>query len=270
MKNILLTVFIACAIYGCNDAKKEAIQEEDAIVTDEVISESDNAEEENVFNVTPVSHATMVMQWDNEVIFVDPVGGKEAFQGYSAPDIILLTDIHEDHLNVETLQAVVTDSTQIIAPKAVAEKLPKDLKGTLTIMGNGNTENITGFTVEAIPMYNLRKEALDFHPKGRGNGYLLEKNDKRVYISGDTEDIPEMRALKNIDIAFVSMNLPYTMPVENAADAVLEFKPNIVYPYHYRGTEGLSDVDKFKSLVEAGEANIKVTQLDWYPKRSEK
>ena len=99
-------------------------------------------------------------------------------------------------------------------------------------------------------MYNLREEAKKFHEKGRGNGYVIEKNDKRVYISGDTEDIPEMRSLQNIDIAFVCMNLPYTMTVENAASAVLDFKPNKVYPYHYRGTEGLSDVSKFKSLVK--------------------
>jgi L-ascorbate metabolism protein UlaG (beta-lactamase superfamily) len=95
----------------------------------------------------------------------------------------------------------------------------------------------------------------------------LERNGKRIYISGDTEDIPEMRNLKNIDIAFVCMNLPYTMTVEKAAEAVLAFKPKTVYPYHYRGENGFSDVAKFKSLVEADNPNIKVTQLDWYPKK---
>jgi len=98
-------------------------------------------------------------------------------------------------------------------------------------------------------MYNLREEALKFHTKGRGNGYVLSINNERIYISGDTEDIPEMRNLKNIDKAFVCMNLPYTMTIESAASAVLDFKPKNVYPYHYRGTDGMSDVDKFKTLV---------------------
>lgn len=120
--------------------------------------------------------------------------------------------------------------------------------------------------IEAIPMYNLREEALKFHEKGRGNGYILTLGGERVYISGDTEDIPEMRNLENIDIAFVCMNLPYTMTVESAASAVLDFKPKKVYPYHYRGTEGLSDVGKFKTLVNEGDSSIDVIQLDWYPK----
>ncbi len=114
-------------------------------------------------------------------------------------------------------------------------------------------------------MYNLREEALKFHEKGRGNGYILEQKDERVYISGDTEDIPEMRQLQHIDRAFVCMNLPYTMPVEKAAEAVLDFKPTLVYPYHYRGSEGPSDVDKFRQLVHKGNPEIGVIQLDWYP-----
>ncbi len=113
-------------------------------------------------------------------------------------------------------------------------------------------------------MYNLRAEALKFHTEGRGNGYVLTANKERIYISGDTEDIPEMRNLKNIDKALVCMNLPYTMPIESAASAVLDFKPKQVYPYHYRGTEGLSDVSKFKSLVNEGDASIEVLLLDWY------
>ena len=113
-------------------------------------------------------------------------------------------------------------------------------------------------------MYNLREEALQFHEKGRGNGYVLNINDERIYISGDTEDIPEMRNLKNIDKAFVCMNLPWTMTVKSAADAVLEFKPKAVYPYHYRGKEGKSDVNLFKKIVNDGNNSIDVLLLDWY------
>ena len=116
-------------------------------------------------------------------------------------------------------------------------------------------------------MYNLREEALKFHTKGRGNGYVLTINEERIYFSGDTEDIPEMRNLKNIDKAFVCMNLPYTMTVESAADAVLAFKPKQVYPYHYRGTQGLSDVAKFKKIVNEKDTSIEVVQWNWYPNR---
>ena len=123
-------------------------------------------------------------------------------------------------------------------------------------------------SVEAVPMYNLREEALKFHSKGRGNGYVLTIDGQRLYFSGDTEDIPEMRALKNIDKAFICMNLPYTMTEESAASAVLEFKPKQVYPYHYRGNPNVSDVSKFKTLVNQGDANIEVVQLDWYPNQA--
>ncbi|MGA8854878.1 MAG: MBL fold metallo-hydrolase, partial [Christiangramia sp.] len=105
------------------------------------------------------------------------------------------------------------------------------------------------------------------HTKGRGNGYVLEKDGKRLYISGDTEDIPEMRALKNIDIALVSMNLPYTMPVDQAAEGVLAFQPKKVIPYHYRGKEGFSDVEEFKRLVNKGNPNIEVELMEWYPEK---
>jgi len=266
MKRIIILFAIGAAMIGCNENKKENenLQAQDTII-EENVDGSDNSEEESVFNVAPVEHATMVINWNKEVIYVDPIGGGSAFKGYTKPTMILVTDIHEDHLNIETLTQVTTDSTQIIVPQAVADKLPKDIKGVVTVLSNGSIVNKMGFAIEAIPMYNLRKEALKFHTKGRGNGYVLEKDGKRVYISGDTEDIPEMRNLKNIDIAFVCMNLPYTMPVDAAASAVLEFQPKTVYPYHYRGTEGLSDIDKFKSLVEAGNKDIKVTQLDWYP-----
>jgi L-ascorbate metabolism protein UlaG (beta-lactamase superfamily) len=113
-------------------------------------------------------------------------------------------------------------------------------------------------------MYNLPNDSTARHPKGRGNGYILTLGDKKFYISGDTEDIPEMRSLKNIDVAFVCMNLPYTMSIEQAANAVLAFKPKIVYPYHYRGQDGFSDIQKFKTLVNNGDASIDVRLKDWY------
>jgi len=144
-------------------------------------------------------------------------------------------------------------------PQIVANRLPSDLKSRAVILKNGDHTSLGGVEIAAIPAYNTTADRLQFHPKGEGNGYVLTFGDKRVYISGDTEDIPEMRALKNIDVAFICMNLPFTMTVDQAASAVKEFKPKIVYPYHYRG----SDLEKFKSLL-ADQPGIEVRILDWY------
>jgi len=132
------------------------------------------------------------------------------------------------------------------------------------VLNNGGKTNVFGISISAIPMYNLPEGSDSRHTKGRGNGYILDFGGKLIYISGDTEDIPEMRALKNIDVAFVCMNLPYTMDINQAASAVLEFKPKIVYPYHYRGKDGLSDVNGFKGLVNKGDPKIEVRLRNWY------
>lgn len=267
MKPLAYIFVIALTMLSCKN--KQEPQNNSETITELPMEELDGGEAatEKGFTINPVEHATMVLNWDGTIIYVDPVGGKEAFSKYTVPDLILVTDIHGDHLEVPTLESIVVDKTQLIAPKAVFDKLPEKLQNKTQVLKNGDVTNDFEMTIEAIPMYNLREEAQKFHEKGRGNGYVLERNEMRVYISGDTEDIPEMRNLKNIDIAFVCMNLPYTMPVEKAAEAVLAFKPITVYPYHYRGTDGLGDVAKFKSLVEAGNPEIKVTQLDWYPKK---
>jgi L-ascorbate metabolism protein UlaG (beta-lactamase superfamily) len=209
--------------------------------------------------VQPISHATFAMDWQGTTIYVDPVGGAEAFKGMPAPDLILVTDIHGDHLDAETLSAVSGEETAIVAPRAVREQLSQELGENTTVLSNGETTEVAGIGIEAVPMYNTTEERLQYHEKGRGNGYLLSLGDTRVYIAGDTEDVPEMRALEDIDVAFVPMNLPYTMTVEQAADAVREFQPRIVYPYHYRG----SDVEEFARLV-GSDSGIEVRTGDWY------
>ena len=156
-----------------------------------------------------------------------------------------------------------TDTTRVLAPTTVAEKLGSDVPGELTILANGETFERDGIRIDAVPAYNLTEERLGFHPQGRDNGYVVTIGGKRIYIAGDTEDIPEMRELDDIDVAFVCMNLPYTMTVEDAADAVLEFKPKIVYPYHYQGKGGMSDLDTFTELVSAN-PEIEVRLLQWY------
>ena len=215
--------------------------------------------------IHPIQHATFVIQWNGMLIYVDPYGGAEAFEGIPAPDIILITDIHGDHMNIETLQALDTENATLVVPQAVAEKLPEGLKSKLKTVKNGQRAMMTGLFVEGIPMYNLPESEDSRHTKGRGNGYVLTLGGQRIYISGDTEDIPEMRALKDIDIAFVCMNQPYTMDVDQAISAVMDFRPMVVYPYHYRGAGGqMSDIDKFEKIVTEG-SDVQVVRHNWYP-----
>ena len=158
-------------------------------------------------------------------------------------------------------------SNVLVAPEAVVAKMNDTLKnsGNVIVLANGQKTMQGGIEIAAIPMYNLPESLTAMHTKGRGNGYVLVVGGKKIYLSGDTQGIPEMRALTGIDIAFVCMNLPYTMDINEAADAVLAFKPHIIYPYHYRGQGGFSDVAAFKAKVEAGDMNIEVRLRNWYP-----
>jgi L-ascorbate metabolism protein UlaG (beta-lactamase superfamily) len=218
-----------------------------------------------MLTIQPVFHGSLVLTWDKKNIYVDPYGGAKAYTGLAAPDLILITDIHPDHLDSATLSAIETTKATFIVPQAVGDKLPAKYKSKVVVLSNGKNTVQQGISISAIPMYNLPESPDSKHTKGRGNGYVLNLGGKMVYISGDTEDIPEMRSLKNIDVAFVCMNLPYTMDINQASSAVLEFKPAIVYPYHYRGKDGLSDTEGFKKLVNAGNATIDVRLRIWYP-----
>ena len=214
--------------------------------------------------IHPILHSTMALEWDGKIIYMDPYGGVEKYQGLPNPDLVIITDIHGDHFNLTTLDSLDLSQTTMIVPPEVALDMPTKYQDKLRIMKNGEQQEVFGALIKAIPMYNLPETGESRHPKGRGNGYVLTLGGKRIYISGDTEDIPEMRALKNIDVAFVCMNLPFTMTVEQAADAVLEFQPKIVYPFHYRGINGFSDIEKFKKLVNDKNPEIEVRLRDWY------
>lgn len=261
--NYISFLLLGIILFSCKEAKKTENLKADTSQELAVSSKEETLEKE--LNIIPLEHATAVLEWGNTIIYIDPVGGAKAFEGQKKPDLILVTDIHGDHLNVETLEALDTENAKIIMPKAAADKMPEIFTPQIDVLNNGDTKDRFGISIKAIPMYNLREEAKKFHEKGRGNGYVLSMGEKRVYISGDTEDIPEMRTLKDIDIAFVCMNLPYTMTPESAADGVLAFAPKKVYPYHYRGNPDVSDVSKFKDLVNKGNSEIEVVQLDWYP-----
>lgn len=212
-----------------------------------------NENQENI-KFIPVHHATFIIETSGAVIYIDPVGDLKSFENFPSPDIILVTHAHGDHYNKGVIKSLKTKETTIIVPQSVYDDLKEGY-----VLDNGESTTVKKIKVEAIPAYNLTKDRLNYHPKGNGNGYVVNVEGTRIYISGDTEDIEEMRELKNIDYAFVCMNLPYTMTVDQAASAVLEFKPKVVYPYHYRS----SDVEKFKELVSVNK-DIEVRLLDWY------
>ena len=207
--------------------------------------------------VTPITHASTQIEFGGKVIHVDPWSQGSDYSKSKPADLILITDIHGDHLDPAAIDKVKKAGTVIVGPAAVAEKLP----GTMTI-ANGETKTFAGVPVEAVPMYNLQRGPQPgqlFHTKGRGNGYVVTVGGKRLYFAGDTECTPEMKALKNIDAAFVPMNLPYTMPPAEAAECVAAFQPKIVYPYHYRG----SNVEEFTAALKG--KGVEVRALNWYP-----
>ena len=215
--------------------------------------------------IQPILHGSLILTHHNKTIYIDPYGSGKLYANQQAPDIILITDIHGDHLNHVTLDSINISKAIFIAPQAVANKLPYNFNYKVEVLSNGQGIHRLGFFIKAVPMYNLPDDETSRHPKGRGNGYLITVDDKTIYVSGDTEDISEMRTLQNIDIAFICMNLPYTMDIHQAASAVLEFQPKIVYPYHYRGLGGFSDVNQFKNLINTKNKNIEVRLKKWYP-----
>ncbi len=212
--------------------------------------------------ITPKSHASFVMQTPVGTMYVDPVGDPEMYSDMPSPDMILITHEHGDHYNAETLAAIMGENTVMITNPAVYDMLPSDMQDVTTSIANGETVEQGDVVIDAIPAYNITEDRLNFHPQGRDNGYVVSVDGLRIYISGDTEDIPEMRALENIDIAFVCMNLPFTMDASAAASAVAEFAPSYVYPYHYRGRDnGTQDPAEFAEMLDDG---IEVKMGNWY------
>lgn len=210
--------------------------------------------------IHPAGHASMVIETPAQVIYVDPVGGADNYAGLPRPGLILITHEHGDHYDAETLEGIGTEAP-IITNQAVHDMLPDALKARATAMANGDQVTQGDFGIEAIPAYNITGDRLQYHPQGRDNGYVLTIGNRRIYIAGDTEDTPEMRALTDIYVAFLPMNLPYTMTVEQAAAGVAAFRPAFVYPYHHRG----SDVQEFKRLVDEGDSGAQVVIANWYP-----
>ncbi|HEX5421002.1 MAG TPA: MBL fold metallo-hydrolase [Gammaproteobacteria bacterium] len=177
--------------------------------------------------IHPISHATFAMYWNGNTIYNDPIGGAAPFQGLPKPDLILISHAHSDHFDVKTLQAIVQPNTKIVAPASVAEKLPQDLRSKTTVLGNGRTTSLLGISIQAVAAYNTTPERLKYHPKGVGDGYVLTIGGKRIYISGDTEETPEMRAQEHR----CRIHLFQPALHHDGGEAVRDIHPMIVYPY---------------------------------------
>ncbi|WDR01542.1 MBL fold metallo-hydrolase [Devosia algicola] len=228
----------------------EAMLEGDIIETDD-----------GNLTIHPVDHASLLLGWKDQVIYADPVGGAERYANLPAPTAIVITHGHGDHFDVPTLEAIAAGGIPLITNQDVFEKLPDALKPNATGMANGDEGVLNGLSIAAISAFNTTPDRAKYHPPGVGNGYLLKFDNKIVYVAGDTEPTPHMLALENIDVAFLPMNLPYTMTVEQAGEAIKTFKPKITYPYHY----GDSDLSILEGLVgDASEVRLR----DWYPNKA--
>lgn len=206
--------------------------------TDTIATSSGNLE------ITFIGHASLMFRFNGKIIDVDPVNSETDYSKMPDADLILVTHEHGDHFDPKAIAELTKSDTRVVLTKVCAQTLPGK-----TVMQNGDVKTIEGIKIEAVPAYNIvhkRPNGQPYHPKGRGNGYVLTFGNKRVYVAGDTENIPEMKNLGKIDIAFLPMNLPYTMTPEMVADAARMIKPKILYPYHY----GNTNTDKIVQLLK--------------------
>jgi L-ascorbate metabolism protein UlaG (beta-lactamase superfamily) len=231
MKGVLL--FCALAVAGLGSGAANAFE------TDVIPTSSGN------LGITFIGHGTLMFTFGGKIIHVDPWSELADYGKLPKADLVLITHEHRDHLDLKAIDAIRKQGTVIIATEIVARQVKDAL-----VMKNGDAKTSLGIPIEAVPAYNLvhmRSPGVPYHSKGDGNGYIITFAGMRVYIAGDTENTPEMKALRNIDIAFLPMNLPFTMTPEMAADAAKTFRPKILYPYHF----GETDTRKLVTLLKA-------------------
>jgi L-ascorbate metabolism protein UlaG (beta-lactamase superfamily) len=205
--------------------------------------------------ITCLGHGSLMFTLGDKIIHIDPYGKVADYSSLPKADLILITHEHHDHLDLDALNEIRTNRTKIV----MTESCVSEVKGGI-VMKNGDERIVDGLHIRAIPAYNLvhrRENGQPYHPKGVGNGYILTFGDKRIYIAGDTEDIPEMKEVRDIDVAFLPMNLPYTMTPEMVANAARSFHPRILYPYHY----GQSDTSRLKELLKGEDIEIRIREL---------
>jgi len=235
---VCLVLLLVCASIGLSTGQSEQKKpQQDVIKTDT-----------GDLIIYLLGHGTLMLTHAGKVVHVDPWSRLADYAKMPPADLILLTHEHGDHLDAKALQVLRREQTDIVLTRTCAERV----KGAI-VMKNGDCKTIQGIKIEAVPAYNIvhkRSNGQAYHPKGRGNGYVLSFGNKRVYVAGDTENTPEMKALKNIDIAFLPMNLPYTMTPDMVADAARAFKPKLLYPYHYGQTDPNTLVELLKDQNE--------------------
>jgi L-ascorbate metabolism protein UlaG (beta-lactamase superfamily) len=235
MKRLLVLASILVGIMAFTVAAQEKFER------DIVTTPAGNLE------ITFIGHGTLMFTFGGKVIHVDPWSNMADYAKLPKANIILLTHDHGDHLDLKALDTLRTEKTTVV----LTETCAKRVKGGV-VMSNGDVKTIQGLKIEAVPAYNIvhmRSQGNPFHPKDIGNGYVIIFGDKRVYVAGDTENVPEMKGLKEIDIAFLPMELPYTMTPEMAADAAKAFKPKVLYPYHYGKTDTSKIVDLLQDTI---------------------
>ncbi|GET28998.1 MBL fold metallo-hydrolase [Prolixibacter sp. SD074] len=206
--------------------------------------------------ITFIGHGTLMMMWDGKIIHIDPVSREADYSKLPKADLVLITHEHDDHLDPATIARLRKPGTKVIVSKSCEGKVPGE-----TILLSGQSATDDGIGIDAVPAYNLlhkRPDGKPFHPKGNGNGYVLTMGGKRIYIAGDTENIPEMKNLKDIDIAFLPMNLPYTMTPGQTAEAARSFMPKILYPYHF----GQTDPQKLVELLKDTPIDVRVRKME--------
>jgi L-ascorbate metabolism protein UlaG (beta-lactamase superfamily) len=233
-------IFLVLGIYGASPVNAADLFEKDVIKTT-----AGNLE------ITFIGHGSLMLKFGGKVIHVDPFAKLADYAKLPKADLVFITHEHQDHLDLAALKQVTTSKTVVVLTEKCAEQMTGGI-----IMKNGDVRKVEGITVEAVPAYNIvhkRDNGQPYHPKGIGNGYVITFADKRLYIAGDTENIPEMSLLKRIDIAFLPMNLPYTMTPEMVADAARSFRPKVLYPYHF----GETDTARLVTLLK-GNQDIEV------------
>ena len=211
--------------------------------------------------IMPIRHASLQIEYANTVIHIDPWGHGDYARAKPA-DLVLVTDLHSDHLDTDQIARIRRAGAPVVMPAAVRDAAGDSVPAPIVVMANGDTRTVAGVGIEAVPMYNLvrgPKPGEVYHPKGRGNGYVMTLGGQRLYVAGDTENIPETRALGTIDVAFMPMNLPYTMTPAEAAECVKAFRPRIVYPYHYLG----QNVGEFVEALRGQQIDVRFGA--WYP-----
>jgi L-ascorbate metabolism protein UlaG (beta-lactamase superfamily) len=211
--------------------------------------------------IHPINHASVVIRWQDKTIYVDAVGASTLYTGIPKADLVLVTHSHGDHFSSTTIDQIRSTTAVIVVPQNVLASLNTAQRALAVVLTNGASTNVLGLTVDAVPAYNLTTSN---HPKGVGNGYVLTIGERRLYFSGDTEDVPEIRALPNIDVAFLCMNIPFTMSVDKAISTTRQFRPKVIYPYHYRNQDGTyADLNDFKRRV-GQDLGIEVRFRKWY------